>query len=144
MPKFRFLPEIATSGVAFEAFGKTERELLQNTALALEEIMVDTKTVHRRVSQALNIRRTSLPDLLFYLLEHLIFLKDAKQLAFREIKVGVERQGKAWVLQGFAYGEKIDPSRHALRSDVKAPTKNLFEVGKTKTGSLRAQVILDI
>ena len=144
MSKFRFLPEIATADIAFEAFGKTERQLLANAAFALEEAMVDTKTVRRRIREILRIRDTDFPRLLFAFLEHLVFLKDAKQLLFREVKLGVERDGKSWILQGFAYGEKIDPQRHKLKIDVKAPTKHLFEVGKTKTGTLRAQVILDV
>lgn len=144
MSNFRFLPEIATAGVAFEAFGRTERQLLENAVRALEDAMVDTKTVRNREKEAFNLREGSLPELLFSLLEHLVFLKNAKQLLFKQIKLGVTREGKSWVVQGFAYGERIDPKKHKLKVDVKAPTKHLYEVGKTKSGMLRAQVILDI
>ncbi|MBI2405943.1 archease [Candidatus Microgenomates bacterium] len=144
MPNFRFLPEIATADIAFEAFGRTQRQLLENAARALEEAMVDTKTLRNREKEVLNLREGSLSELLFSLLEHLVFLKNAKQLLFKDIKLGVTREGKSWVIQGFAYGERIDPKKHKLKVDVKAPTKRLYEVGKTKTGMLRAQVILDI
>lgn len=142
MPKFRFLPEVdSLKGIAFEAFGKNESQLLQNAAAALQETMVDTKSLRSRVKEPINLRATSIEDLLFALLEHLIFLKDAKDLVFREIKIGFEHQNKSFVLQGFAYGEKVDPSRHNLRLDVKGTVRDLFEVVKTKTG-FRAQVIL--
>lgn len=143
MAKFRFLPEIATADIAFEAFGKTERAVFENAALALEEAMVETKTVRRRVRETVEMRSTNLPDLLFNFLDHFIFLKDAKQLLFREVKLGVERQGKSFILQGFAYGEKIGPERHKLRADIKALSKDLFEISKTKSG-FRAQVILEV
>lgn len=144
MPKFRFLTGV-TDGVSFEAFGKTERALFENAALALEEAMVDTKTVRRRAKEVIGLRATNLPDLLFRFLEHLIFLKKAKQLVFREIKLGFEKLGKtSFSLQGFAYGERIDRERHKLRAEIKSPTRHLFEVGKTKTGTLRAQVILEV
>lgn len=142
MAKFRFLPEVdSIQGIAFEAFGKTERQLLQNSAIALEETIIDTKGVRNRVKVSLNLRATSINDLLFALLEHLIFLKDAKDLVFRDIKLGFEKQNKGFVLQGFAYGEKIDSARHKVRLDIKATARDLFEVVKTKTG-FRAQVIL--
>lgn len=142
MAKFRFLSDI-NDGVAFEAFGKSERELLQNSAMALEETMVDTKTVRSRESAALDVRDTSFNNLLFNLLEHLIFLKRAKQLLFRNIKLGFEKQGKSFVLQGFAYGERVDETRHKLKVNVKNVSKNLFKVEKVKSG-LHAQVILEV
>lgn len=144
MPKFRFLPEIAPAGIAFEAFGKTERQLLENSALALEETIVDTKTIRSRTKETVNLRDLDFSQLLLAMLEHLIFLKKAKQFVFKEIKLGVERENKSWILQGFAYGEKIDPARHKLRVDVKGLIKDLFEVSRKKSGAWRAQVILDI
>ena len=142
MPKFRFLSDI-DRGVAFEAFGKTERELMQNSAMALFNAMVDTKTVRSRQSTAINVRDSSLDNLLFNLLEHLIFLKSAKQLLFRDVKLGFEKQGKSWTLQGFAYGERIDNDRHKLRVNITGVSKDLFKVGKVKN-SFNAQVILEL
>ena len=143
MPKFRFLPEVAT-GIAYEARGTTERALAENAALALFETLVDTKTVRRRTKEALNMRATSVSDLLFTLLTHLIFLKGAKQLYFRDVKLGVERQGKAsWSLQGYAYGERYNPARHKLRSNIKGVSKDLFEVRKLRN-NLCIQVILEV
>ncbi|MBI4057783.1 archease [Candidatus Microgenomates bacterium] len=144
MSKFRFLPEVATGGVAFEAFGKNERELLKNAALALEEAMVDIKTIKSRNKETITMRDADFGKLLFDFLEHLVFLKHAKQLLFRDIRVGVEKEGKSWVMQGFAYGERVDPDRHKLKVNVKGLAKELFDVGKTKSGHYRAQVVLGI
>ncbi|MBI3290209.1 archease [Candidatus Microgenomates bacterium] len=141
MAKFRFLSEIS-KGVAFEAFGKTERELLQNSALALCEAMVDIKTVRSRESSPVNIREANLTTLLFNLLEHLIFLKNAKQLLIRDIKLGVERKGKIWSLQGFAYGERINEAKHKLKINVRGVSADLFKVEKLNN-NFRAQVILE-
>ena len=109
---------------------------------ALEEAMVDTKTVRRRHSQAVNLRGVSLEDLLFGLLEHLLFLKDAKGLLFRQVKLGVSREDKSWVVQGFAYGEKRDDVRHTLKVDVRGISKKLFELKKEKN-VFRTQVFLE-
>lgn len=141
--KFKYLPDIATADLAFEAYGQSERQLLENAALALEEAMVDTKDVGKREKEEIKISEKSLAEGLFSLLEHLVFLKDAKGLLFSKFAFGVEKKGGKFQLSGFAYGEKIERARHKLRVDVKAPTKHLFEVKKTP-GGLRCQVVLDI
>ena len=38
--KFRFLPDIATADIAFEAYGKDYGELFESVGLALETTMV--------------------------------------------------------------------------------------------------------
>lgn len=141
--KFRFLPDLATADIAFAAYGRDRAELLENAALALEEAMVDTKAVAAKIKELLALQADSLPEMLFCLLEELIFLKDVKNLVFGQFKFEVHKQKNSLQLQGEAWGEKIDPQKHKLKVDVKAVTKHLFKVDKTKTG-YKAQVILDI
>lgn len=143
MSKFLFLPEVTTSGIAFEAYGRTERKLLQNAAFALEEAIVDTKTLRSRVTEPISIRATSLEDLILRFLEHLFFLKSAKGLVFRDVKLGIERHTKSFVLQGFAYGEVFDSVRHKLRSNVKSLNRDLFEINRSKS-MLSMQVVLEV
>lgn len=143
MTKFRFLPDIAIADIAFEAYGKNEEELLEHSALALEEAMVDTKTVEEKIKETIYLKADNLSELLFSLLEELIFLKDVSQLLFCKFNFRVKQQDNALVLKGEAFGEEIDLKKHRLRVDVKAPTKHLFKVEKTKSG-FRARVILDI
>lgn len=142
MKKFRFLADIPTSDLAFEAQGRDEGELLENAALALEEAMVDTAGVGGREKEEIKIAEKNFEELLFSLLEHLVFLKDAKSMLFSDFKFGIEKKN-VWKLSGFAYGEQINWQKHKLRVDVKAPTKHLFEVKKTPSG-FRCRVILDV
>src|SRR3990167_5746374 len=44
--KYKFLPH--TADIIFEAYGKTLESLFENSALALEEIMVDIKTLETK------------------------------------------------------------------------------------------------
>lgn len=143
MPKFKFLPDLAIADIAFAAYGKTQAQLVENSALALQEAMVDTKGVEPKIKEPLNLQADTLPELLFSLLEELIFLKDVSQLLFCQFNFNVKHQGATLTLEGKAFGEKIDIKKHRLKVDVKAPTKHKFIVEKTKSG-FRAQVILDI
>ena len=150
MPKFRFLPEVASGSIAYEAFGKSERQLLENCGLALEEAMGDTRTIRRRLKEVINIRGTSFQAIAFSFLEKIVFLRQAKGMLFREFKLGFEQTGNSFLLQGFAYGENLDPVRHKTRSQIKTIDKSLFEVtevrqnrGKQgKPTGFRSQVIL--
>lgn len=143
MKKFRFLPDVATADLAFEAFGRDRDELFENAGLALEEAMVKTESVEPRESFSVDKEEENLEELLFSFLEELVFLKDSEQLLFNKLKCRVEQENGKWKLSATLSGEKIDPKKHKLGVDVKAVTKHLFEVGEDKEGYW-AQVILDI
>lgn len=141
MSKFRFLSDVSSDGAAFEAFGKTERQLFENAAIALANTTVEIKSIRRRLTEPINLRNADLSLLLLSFLERIIFLKDAKDFFLKEAKLGIEKQGKSWLLQGYLYGEKYEQLRHDLKVDVKSVDTHLFELKKMKNG-YRAQVVL--
>ena len=142
--KYRFLEDIATADVVFEAYGKTLEDLFQNCALALMEVMVDTATVSPSQSEKLKIKSEKLENLLFDFLSELVYLKDAKQILFSKFSVNIKTlHPKPYTLVANLWGEKINPRHHHLRTDVKAVTWHLFKIEKEKKG-WRAQVVVDI
>jgi len=153
---YRFLEEIATADVAFEATGKTPEELFISAAEALEETQVNTKQLANSEQRTVNLENETLDKLLFDFLDELIYYKDAEQLVFNkfDIEIQASEGGFAsdreiaskdikWRLKGVIAGEKLDPNRHELRTDVKAVTKHQFGIQKTKEG-YKATVVLDI
>ena len=143
--KFRFLPDIATADLAFEAFGKTPSELFENAALALEDSMVKLDNVEPSKIHHVTRKEDSLEDLLLSFLEELVFLKDAEQMVFSKISCEVKKVNSGqWTVYSEISGEKIDPKKHKLGVDVKAVTKHLFKVEKLSNKTFRAQVILDV
>ena len=145
MPKFRFLPDIATADLAFEAFGKTYDELFENAGLGLEEAMVTLNSFKPTKEHTINKEENSLENLLYSFLEELIFLKDAETLVFNRIKCKVEEvESGKWKVESELLGEKINPEKHKLGVDVKAVTKHQFSIEKLHNKTYRAQVILDV
>lgn len=142
--KFRFLPDIATADLAFEAFGKNYNELFENAGLALEEATVKLTTVEPKETHTISKEESSVEDLLCSFLEELVFLKDAEQLVFSKIRCSVSKDFTGWEVRSELSGEKIDTSKHKLGVDVKAVTKHLFKIEKLPNKTLRAQVILDV
>ena len=142
--KYRFLPNIATADLAFEAFGKNYNELFENAGLALELAQVDLTTLDSSLTQKIEFEAEKVENLLFRFLEELVFLKDAKLLIFNTIKCKVSKSSKLWVVSCKLNGEKIDREKHKLGVDVKAVTKHLFKVEKIISNSYRCQVVLDV
>lgn len=144
MPKFRFLPDIATADLAFEAFGKNYSELFENVGLAVEKVMVRSDSVKPSKEYTFVKKEESLENLLFALLEELIYLKDAEMLVFNQMKCKVVKEVRGWTLEARLSGERINPKKHKLGVDVKAATKHLFEIGQLPNKTFRCQVVLDV
>ena len=142
--KFRYLENIATADLAFEAFGKDYSELFENAALALESSMVELSSLGSTISKNVRLESENLDGLLFIFLEELVFLKDAEQLLFNQIKCEAEKGVRGWRLEASLTGEKIDRARHKFGTDVKAVTKHLFKVEKLRNKTYHCLVVLDI
>lgn len=141
---FRFLPDIATADIAFEAYGKDISQLFENAGLALESAMVETATVKPLHSEKLKIKKEKLEELLFDFLEELVFLKDSKRLLFNRIKCDIQPAVRSWQLTAELRGERIDSKRHKLGVDVKAVTKHMFEIKQLPEKDWYCRVVLDV
>ena len=142
--KYRFLPDIATADLAFEAYGADFNELFENAGLALESAQVEPKSIEPKKKYTISKASDSVENLLLSFLEELVFLKDAERLVFNKLNCSVGNEGDKWNLDVDAKGDEIDPKKHKLGVDVKAVTKHMFEVKKLSDKSLRCQVILDV
>lgn len=140
---YRFLDDIAIADVAFEAFGENLADLFEAVALATFEVMVNLNRVESSRTFEIRLHHSTVEGLLFDWLAELIFLKDSEGMFFSRFQVEVARADEAYTLKAKAQGEPIDPDRHPMRQDVKAPTLHMFEVREANHGWL-ARVVLDI
>lgn len=141
---YKFLDDIAIADVAFEATGRTIRELFESAALAVTNTMIkNLDSIDGRTKTKIEVSADNIEMLLFNFLQELVFLKDAKKLLFNKFKIDVFNKGRKWQLKTFAYGEKLDMNKHELLADVKAVSLHNFKVEETKDG-WKADVILDV
>lgn len=138
---YRILEGIVMADLAFEATGKDQNELFEQSALAVESIMVSLKSVKKAVTKDISLEKDTLENLLFAFLNELVYLKDAEQLLFSDIKASVSKNS-GWILHAHLKGEKIH-DKMKLGTDVKAITLHKYEVTHSKTG-WRAQVVVDV
>jgi len=140
MKKFEFL-DITTADTAFAAYGKNLNELFANAALAMFEVMVNTKQIKPKIKKTVKVKNDDLRGLLFAWLNEVLIFYGSDNLAFSKFEVKVDK-GKM-ELKANCYGEEIDPQKHEVRTEVKAATMHKLQVKKVDT-KWKAQVILDI
>jgi len=143
-PPYRYLEEIATADVAFEAWGATKEEAFLAAADATLNTMVEEiGTVAPGERRVFSLAADSLDLLLFELLQELVYHKDADRLLLRVRDLRIEETGSGYRLHADASGETIDPEKHTLLADVKAVTLHRLSVEQTSAG-WRAVVVLDV
>ncbi|HWI41524.1 MAG TPA: archease [Verrucomicrobiae bacterium] len=141
---YRYIEEIATADVAFEAWGEALGEVFSAAVDATTNVMVQSlESVRREVTRPVELSHPELDLLLFDLLNEVVYLKDAEQLLMLADDLQVEESTEGFSVKGTLTGERLDMERHPLVVDVKAVTLHMFSLRRTEKG-WSARVILDI
>jgi len=141
---YRYLEEIGTADIAFEATGRDLPELFRDAADATMNVMIDNiDAIQPRETRQMELSNDKLDMLLFDLLQELIFLKDAERLLLRIRKLHINEKDEKYFLRAIAEGEPLDAERHHQRADVKAVTLHDFSVVREKR-DWKSRVLLDI
>ena len=140
---YRYLGDIATADVAFEATGKSLEEAFTSAAEATLNVMIDEPDrIERKEAVDVELENDDLEMLLFDFLNELVYYKDSRKLLLRVDEIRIEDEGQ-FRLAAKLYGEKLDPLKHPLGADVKAVTLHRFSLSKSDDG-WKATAVLDI
>jgi SHS2 domain-containing protein len=141
---YRFLDDVATADIAFQAWGETLEETFIASADAAMNVMVENlESIVGRETHKFHLESEALDLLLFDLLQELIYLKDSRTLLLRVREIQIQEENAEYHLSAVVEGETLDARRHEQRVDVKAVTLHQFCLEKRDRGWL-ANVILDI
>jgi SHS2 domain-containing protein len=141
---YKFLEEIGTADIAFEATGEDLVELFTAAADATMNVMIDNlNSIEPRETRHIELSNDEIDMLLFDFLQELIYFKDAERLLLRARNIRIEERDKRYFLTAKAMGERLDATRHHQRADVKAVTLHRFSVER-EDGGWKATVLLDI
>ena len=140
---YRYLEEIGTADIAFEAIGRDLPELFSNAADATMNVMIDNlDAIEPRQTRQIELSNDKIDMLLFDLLQELIYFKDVERLLLRVHNVQIDEKEEKFLLKAKGAGELLDETRHHQRADVKAVTLHDFSV--EKENGWKARVLLDI
>ena len=141
---YKFLEEIGTADIAFEAVARDLPELFKEAADATTNVMIDNlDAIQPRETRHIKLSNDQIDMLLFDFLQELIYLKDAERLLLRVREAQLQQKDQKYFLNAKAAGEPLDATRHHQRADVKAVTLHDFSVEKENSG-WKARVLLDI
>jgi SHS2 domain-containing protein len=120
------------------------------TQALFSAIVDDLATVEPKQKIEVSLQGDDLGYLLFDWLNELLYSFDTEHFLFGKFEVRITDSGTVgrpchnmMTLQGLAWGEPLDASRHSLAHEVKAITYHGLRVEKENDGWL-AEVIVDI
>ena len=97
---YRYLEEIGTADIAFEATGRDLAELFSDAADATTNVMIDNiEAIQPRETRQIKLSNDKLDMLLFDVLQELIFLKDAERLLLRIREVQIAERDEKYFLK---------------------------------------------
>ena len=141
---YKFLEDVGTADIAFEATGRDLPQLFTAAADATMNVMIDNlDAIESRETRQIELSNDNVEMLLFDFLQELIYFKDAKRLLLRARDTQIDQKGEAYFLKAKVVGERLDDTRHQQRADVKAVTLHGFSVEEQDSG-WKAKVLLDI
>lgn len=137
-PPYELLEHTADAGVI--AYGESLAEAFCHAAEGMYSLMVDPSTVDERESRQVAVMAEDTEGLLIAWLLELIFLTETQDMLFRRFAID---EISPTQLQGWAFGEPLDRSRHPTGVGVKAVTRHMLEIAP-EDGGYRVRVLFDI
>ncbi len=125
---YEFFEHKADMGI--RGLGKTVAEAFEEAARAMFDVMFDIDDVSREIEVSVSCEASSLDELLVEWLNALLAEKDIHDAVFAHFeisKIEHEKDGR-WVLEGKAYGEKLNVEKHKPEVEVKAATYSQLKV----------------
>ena len=129
-----------TADVGIIAYGAEIKQVFCNAALALFSLITELEDVGEELKYDLEVASEDRESLLVEWLNELIYLFDAEHALLKKFDVQSLSNTR---LKATCYGEKFDPSRHKIKTGVKAATYHMLRIDKYNKG-YKAQVIFDI
>jgi len=141
---YKILENIAHADFAVEVTAGSLSELFHEAAVAIQSLQFDLSRIEPKTEREIKLEGYTGPkELLYDFLTEVIFYKDSEALALGQFEVDLQEQDSKFSLKVKLRGERIDPRKHGLESDVKAITRHRFELKKEK-GEWKAVIVVDV
>jgi SHS2 domain-containing protein len=135
---YEFLDHTGDIGIRVWANGV--KELFQEAALALFDIITDLDRVEAHLDREVVVQGSGQEELMVAWLSELLYLHEVEELLFCDFVIFELDEKK---VKGWARGEKFHAGRHYIKTAIKAVTYHQLEI-KEQDGRWHAQIIFDI
>jgi len=128
-----------TADVGIIAYGADLKQAFANAARALFSLITELDDVEEVLCRDIELTASDEESLLVGWLNELVYRFDTEGVLFKRFDI---IQLDETYLKAKGYGEKVDSSKHSLKTGVKGATYHMLKVDKTD--GFRVQVLFDI
>jgi len=128
-----------TADVGIQAYGADIKQAFANTARGLFSLITDLRTIRIKASRDIEITAIDCEALLVSWLNELIYLFDVENVVFKKFEITLLNDNR---LKARVYGEKIDNTRHPIKTGVKATTYHMLQI--SHDDDCRVRVYFDV
>ena len=137
------------SDVRLKVYGKNIKDLFENAAEGMFSLISDLNNVKKGIKKdiMINIMENADPeDFLMAWLEKLLYICEVEGLLFSYFKIkDLKNAGSQNSISAFIKGERINPKKHEIFLQIKAPAyHNLHIQQDKKTGTYNVEIIFDV
>ncbi len=126
-----------TADIKFRVYGKTVKEIFQNSVLAFNEYICRGQKIENKEKKVVNVEGEDLESLFYNFLDELIYLIDAENFIVTRAKINI---------MGFKINAELMGDKTTNYKDldhIKAATYSEMYIKKIKSG-WEAQAVLDV
>ena len=138
MKRYEFIDHTADIGII--AFGRDLPEAFSNAAYAMFDILTDADRINGKESFDIQVSARNQDELLINWLDELLFRYETEYILCGEFVINSLNDGN---LDATVYYEKIDRSKHEIKTEIKNVTYHQLKIEKKQTG-WSVQVIFDV
>lgn len=140
---YKIIEDTATADIAFRAYGESLEEAFSNSGLCLFNIITDIDKVETKLEKEIEIKSEDKESLLFDFLSEFLYIFDTENFIFSKIDTKIDEDRKNLKLKAISKGEKFNPNKHSIKSEVKAVSYFDMKI-EEKDGKWMCQVVLDL
>lgn len=128
-----------TADVGIIAYGTDIRQAFANAARAMFSLITELDEVEEVIYRDIELTAPDQESLIVEWLNELIYLFDTENIIFERFDI---TRLNSTQLKARSYGEKVNSSKHKLKTGIKAATYHMLRINKGD--GCRIQVLFDI
>ncbi len=129
-----------TSDIGVHVYGKDLRELFENAAFAMFDVIADLENISGDKEEIIELEAQDQDMLLVAWLDELLYKFFTKGLIFYKFQVELLTEYK---LKAKAFGRPVAANRNRLKTEIKAVTYSGLKISKSDAG-YEVEIIFDV
>jgi len=138
MKRYEQFPHTADIGV--KVYGQTVKELFENAAFAMFDIIADLDGIDGEVVKDFELDAPSQEELLVAWLDELLYKFCTKEIIFFKFQVEELTEN---AMTAKAFGRNVGENRNRLKTEIKAVTYHDLAIKKTDAG-YEVEIVFDV